>query len=69
MPRTSDTTLAFYLALSCASCALFLAVFSTLRPINPEQAQSIEIAMNIFRDLGVGSIGAFGMGKHRDSLN
>lgn len=67
MPRISDTALAFYLALICASCSLFLAVFSTYRPISPEQAQSIEMAMNIFRDLAAGSMGAFGMGKHRDS--
>lgn len=69
MPRVSDTTLAFYLALFCASCALFLAVFSTYRPISPEQTQSLEMAMNIFRDLAAGSMGAFGMGKYRDSLN
>lgn len=67
MPRVSDTTLAFYLALICASCALSLAVFSTYRPISPEQTQSLEMAMNIFRDLAAGSMGAFGMGKHRDS--
>lgn len=67
MPRVSDTTLAFYLAIICASCALFLAVFSTYRPISPEQTQSLEMAMNIFRDLAAGSMGAFGMGKHRDS--
>lgn len=67
MPRISDTTLAFYLALICASCALSLAVFITYRSISPEQAQSIEMAMNIFRDLAAGSMGAFGMGKHRDS--
>ncbi|BAF36273.1 hypothetical protein [Microcystis phage LMM01] len=67
MPRISDTTLAFYLALICASCALSLAVFTTYRSISPEQAQSIEMAMSIFRDLGAASMGAFGMGKHRDS--
>lgn len=67
MPRVSDTTLAFYLALICASCALFLAVFSTYRPISPEHTESLEMAMNIFRDLAAGSMGAFGMGKHRDS--
>ena len=65
MPRISDTTLAFYLALGCASCTLFLAVFSIYHP--PEQTQSIELAMSIFRDLAAGSMGAFGMGKHRDS--
>lgn len=67
MPRISDTTLAFYIALCCASCALFLAVFITYRPISPQQTQSIEMAMSIFRDLAAGSMGAFGMGKHRDS--
>ena len=64
MPRVSDTTLAFYLALFCASCALFLAIFSSYRPV--ERAHSIEIAMNIFRDLASASMGAFGMGKYRD---
>jgi hypothetical protein len=67
MSRISDTTLAFYIALFCASCALFLAVLSTYRPISPEQTQSIEMAMSIFRDLAVGSMGAFGMGKYRDN--
>ena len=67
MSRISDTTFAFYIALGCASCSLFLAVFSTHRTISPEQTQIIEMAMNIFRDLAAGSMGAFGMGKHRDS--
>lgn len=67
MPRVSDTTLAFYLAIICASCALSLAVFITYRPISPEQAQNTEMAMSIFRDLAAASMGAFGMGKHRDS--